>query len=112
MTRPFVLAAGVGALLWAATSLLTGRREAWDAAQYWSYAYPAGIAAAAGIAYTNPVPRAWRIGLTLMVAQAVTLAVMARSFTLLPLGLIVFAVLAIPPALAANMASRWGMRRP
>ena len=76
--------------------LLTGRREAWDAAAYWTMAYPAGIVVSAVLGYLA-TDRAWRWGLVLMLAQAVTLAVLARDFGLLPLGLVLFGVLALPP---------------
>lgn len=41
-----------------------------------------------------------------MLAQAVTLAGLARDFGLLPLGLVLFGVLALPPMFAATLAAR------
>jgi hypothetical protein len=41
-----------------------------------------------------------------MLVQAVTLAIAASSFGLLPLGLIMFAVLALPPVSVATLAGR------
>ena len=106
------VAAGIaGVALWVATSHLTGRLEAWDAAEYWSLTYPLGIVVAGALAYVAPHTGAWRLGLVLMVAQAVTLAVMARSFGLLPLGLVLFTILSIPPAAIATVASAVAQRR-
>jgi len=34
-----VLANGAGAVLWVATTAISGRREAWDASLYWTVAY-------------------------------------------------------------------------
>ena len=34
-TMAYLVAAIAGALIWFGTSELTGRREVWDAAQYW-----------------------------------------------------------------------------
>ncbi len=78
-----VLSALSGAALWLATSAVSGRREAWDASIYWTVAYPVGIALAAIMGYCVP-ERAWRWGLTLMLAQAVTLAVSTGEFGLFP----------------------------
>jgi hypothetical protein len=100
---PYYVAAAVGAALWIATTLLTGRREAWDAGAYWSYAYPAGMVIAAAIGFVVPAARPWKIGLSMMFAQAMTLAFFARSFTLLPLGLILFGVMAAPVVLGATV---------
>lgn len=107
---PYVLSAVCGAALWLATSALTGRREAWDSSGYWSAAYPLGIVVVALIAYYVP-DRAWRWGLSLMLAQAVTLAVSTGEFGLLPLGLVMFGLLSLPPIAVAVLASRAGLRR-
>ena len=92
-----------GTILWVTATAVSGRREAWDSALYWSVAYPAGIVVAAILGY-RATERPWRWGLALMLAQAVTLAVMASSYGLLPLGLILFGVLAAPPMGAAVAA--------
>jgi hypothetical protein len=97
----YLTASGVGVVLWLAASAAGGRREAWDSPFYWTLAYPIGIVLAGAIGFLAP-ERPWRWGLALMLAQAVTLAVMSNSFGLLPLGLVLFGVLAIPPMLAAS----------
>jgi len=107
---PYYVAAAIGASLWTATTLLTGRREAWDASAYWSYAYPACVLIAGLIAGLAPASLPWKIGLSMMCAQAVALAFFARSFTLLPLGLILFAILGVPVMLGAMLGrglARW-----
>lgn len=96
-----ILSLAIGAALWLVTTTLTGRREAWDAPQYWTVAYPIGLVAAAVLGYLAP-DRAWRWGLAIMLAQAVTMAGLSREFGLLPLGLIMFGVLAVPPMLLAR----------
>jgi hypothetical protein len=100
----YLLSAVTGAILWLATSSLTGRREAWDSPQYWTVTYPLGIATSGLLGYLLP-ERAWRWGLVLMLAQAVTLTFAASSFGLLPLGLIMFGVLAVPSMIAARVAA-------
>jgi hypothetical protein len=99
------LAIAVGVVLWVATTAVSGRWEAWDASLYWTATYPAAIAVAGVLGYLAP-QRAWRWGLAIMLAQAVTLTVAASSFGLLPLGLVVFGILAVPPMVAALLAAR------
>jgi hypothetical protein len=103
-TNAYLCSAISGLTLWAGTSALTGRREAWDAGVYWIVAYPAGIVIAGLLGYLSP-RRAWRWGVTLMLVQPLTMAFSASDVGLLPLGLIVFAVLALPPAAIAALAA-------
>jgi hypothetical protein len=105
----YSIAAVGGVLLWVGASVLGGRREAWDSSLYWIVAYPASVALGGALGYLA-TDRPWRWGLTVMIAQAVTLAAMTFSFGLLPLGLILFSVLAVPPMLAAR-AGAWLRRR-
>lgn len=106
----YVIAAASGAILWLATSAVGGRREAWDSPLYWTFAYPAALAIAGILGYLAP-DRPWRWALTLMLVQAVTLAISASSFGLLPLGLIMFAVLALPLVGLAVVAAYVRKRR-
>ncbi|MGE0703223.1 MAG: hypothetical protein AB7F99_09720 [Vicinamibacterales bacterium] len=106
----YVAAAVAGALLWGATAALSGRREAWDAAQYWTLVYPASVLVAAALGFLVPHRGAWRLGFAVMLGQALALVVTSGSFGLLPPGIILFAVLAILPAGAAAIASAVGRR--
>lgn len=101
----YLTSALVGAALWVGTVRVSGRREAWDAELYWTAAYPAAIVAAALLGALVP-DRAWRWGLVIMLAQAVAGAVLARSVGLLPLGMMLFGVLALMPMAAAVGAAR------
>jgi hypothetical protein len=98
-----------GAVLWVATTTLTGRREAWDAPVYWTVTYPIGLVISAILGYLSR-DRPWRWGMALMLAQAVMMAALAREFGLLPLGLILFGVLAVPLMLVARGAARFSVR--
>lgn len=100
----YAVALGGGALLWWATALVSGRTEAWDSSLYWMVAYPLSIGLAAGLGYRFP-GKPWRWGLAVMWVQAVVLSASGAGFGLLPLGLVVFAVLAIPAVAIARMAS-------
>jgi hypothetical protein len=99
-----------GAALWIATSAMSGRREAWDSPLYWTVAYPIAVAIAAALGYLAP-ERPWRWALTLMLVQALTLAISASSFGLLPLGLMMFGLLALIPVGAAVSAATIRKRR-
>lgn len=98
----YVAAAVSGIALWTAATVVSGRTEAWDSALYWVAAYPAGIVVSFALGYLAP-ERPWRWAMTLMWCQAATLAVLASSFGLLPLGLILFGVLGLPPVGAAAL---------
>jgi hypothetical protein len=117
--NPTVAAYGValagGAALWLATTWLTGRREAWDDPLYWTAAYPLAIVLAGVLGYWAP-ERPWRWGLAVMLVQAVVMVATSGSdFSLLPLGMILFGVLALPAiglAKLAAMLRRRGRARP
>ncbi|HQR21110.1 MAG TPA: hypothetical protein PKV98_09590 [Burkholderiaceae bacterium] len=105
---PVLIAAAIGAALWIAASVVSGRREAWDASAYWALAYPAAIVASALLGYFFPT-RAWRWPLALFAAQFVAMVVRNGELGgLWPLGLMLFAVLALPSMLAAHVAARIG----
>jgi hypothetical protein len=97
-------AAVLGIALWMGAAAWTDRIEAWDSAFYWVAAYPAGLVVAAVLGFLAP-DRPWRWGLTLMWAQAVALAFAASSFGLLPLGLILFGFLSLPPCGTAALGA-------
>ena len=104
------IAIGGGALLWLATAALTGEREAWDSSAYWTIAYPLSIVLAGVLGYQAPEnPARW--ALAVMLAQAVALAFTAGGFGLLPLGMILFGVLALPGIAVAKGAARIRLRR-
>lgn len=107
---PYLVAVVVGAALWFATSMLTGRREPWDAPAYWAVAYPLAILASAVIGYFYPA-RSWRWPLALFAAQFFAMCVLNRELgNLWPLGLVLFAALALPAVLAATLAARRASR--
>ncbi len=98
-----------GAVLWCVAAGVSGRREAWDSSLYWVVAYPLSIGLAGGLGYWVP-EKPWRWGLSVMLAQAVVLVVSGSDFGLLPLGLILFSVLALPAIGAAALMARFRLR--
>ena len=106
----YVAALGGGALLWVGTMVASGRSEAWDSPLYWSAAYPLCIALAALLGYVAP-ERPWRWAFAVMLVQPVVMVLTSGgSFGLLPLGLILFGVLAVPALFAARLGARLRVR--
>jgi hypothetical protein len=110
---PAALAFLAGAADWQLIRGLASRREAWDDPLYWQLGYPLLLLAAFGLGLVWR-ERPWRWALWLIAGQAGWSLLLALSRggvpTLLPLGLLMFLLLAIPCALAAN-AGRWFGRR-
>ena len=103
---PVGLALAVGVVLWLLAGALGHRREPWDSAAYWAIAYPLAIAACATLGWRFP-ERPARWAWALFAGQFV--AMVARNGELggmWPLGLAMFAVLALPGVLAARWAAR------
>lgn len=108
---PMSVALLIGAGLWFAAAALSGRREPWDASAYWAVAYPASILAAAILGYLFPL-RAWRWGFALFAGQFIGMCVRDGELgNLWPLGLAMFAVLALPAAGAAAGLARLNPQR-
>jgi hypothetical protein len=103
---PSSIAATIGIALWLATAALTGRREAWDASAYWTVAYPVALGACALLGYLYP-SRAWLWAIVLFEAQFLAMCIRNGEIgNLWPLGLMLFAVLALPGVLVAQLTSR------
>jgi len=105
-----LIAAVVGAALWVAVSMMSGRGEAWDSSAYWALAYPLAILVSALLGYFYP-ERTWRWPLVLFAAQFVAMVVRSSELGgLWPLGLVMFGILSLPAVLAARLAARLGRR--
>lgn len=104
---PVALALIAGLALWFATALLTGKREPWDASAYWVFAYPAALIACAWLGYAYP-ERPWRWALVLFEAQFLAMCLRNGELgNLWPLGMVLFAVIALPGIAAAHIAARF-----
>ena len=108
---PFALAALAGMTLWIAASVVSGRREAWDAAVYWTVAYPCAILLSGLLGFAFP-QGPWRWPFTLFLFKFVGMVVRNGELGgLWPLGVAVFAVLSIPGIFVARLAARLRARR-
>jgi hypothetical protein len=83
--------------------MMIHRREPWDDSTYWVLIYPLAIVASAALAYRFPQrPVLW----TLVVFESQFVAMCVRNGevgNLWPLGMALFAVMALPGILAAKV---------
>ncbi len=112
---PYALSLAFGSALWVATALLSGRREPWDWSGYWTVSYPIAIAMAGVLGFVFPdrpwrwalaVMFPWRWALAVMFTQAIVMIAGGSGLGLLPLGLVLLAVLALPAIGLAQLAAR------
>lgn len=100
------LALVAGAAGWLVAAQLSGRREPWDSAAYWALAYPASIAVCALFAVWQP-ERPWRWAFAVFAGQFVGMVLHNGELGgLWPLGLVLFAILALPGVVAAWFIAR------
>ena len=101
----FALSLFGGLLLWSLSTIFFHVREPWDAASYWTIAYPAAILLSAGLGALYPA-RPWRWAVTIIFSQLLVMVAGGSDFSLLPLGLALLAVLSLP-AIAAAFSAAW-----
>jgi len=105
----YMLTAGVAAAVWLVPWLLLGGKEAWDDWTYFIISLPVMSVVAAYAGFRSK-SRWWRWPLTLILAQFVTLLLLGGFGNLLPLGIVVFAILAVPMLITAGIGA-WIARR-
>ena len=99
-----------GALIWIAICLVTSVPEAWDDPLYWRAGYPA-LALIAGVSGYLAWEKPWRWALAVMASQMVVMLVQRGYGTLLPVGGIVFLLLALPLIAPAYLGAWVGQKR-
>ena len=106
---PLAIAVVAGVLSWDLVRLLGVHREAWDDPLYWMVGLPLMIAAAFLLGLGFP-EHPWRWALSVVAAQAIWATFLSFAAegtqTLLPLGLVTFALISLP-CLAAAYAGQW-----
>jgi hypothetical protein len=101
----FAVAFLAGAAGWLVLAAGRNSGEGWDNPLYFSVFLPALIALAFLCGFLLPA-RPWRWTATMFGAQALVAFAANPSASLLPLGLIVFAVIAVPCLIAGHGGSR------
>ena len=99
-----VAAAGAGALIWVLISTASGKREAWDSSLYFSVGMPAVCLLAGALGFLSRSEPGAGV-LAPLAGQFLAMLLMVGPGNLLPLGIIVFGVLAIPPMIVARLAA-------
>lgn len=107
---PYALAAGGGFAVCFAIAQATGRREAWDAAEYFSLGIPLMCAIVFALGWHWP-RRAWRWTLAMAAGQATALALGGGSLSLWPLAVIAMTVVSIPQFVTGQIAAKLSLRR-
>ncbi|MBX3650027.1 MAG: hypothetical protein KF771_01480 [Burkholderiales bacterium] len=107
---PYALAAGGGFAVCLAIAQATGRREAWDAGEYFSLGIPLMCAIVFALAWFWP-RNSWRWTLAMAVGQATALAAGGGSLSLWPLAIIAMTVVSVPQFIAGLIAARLSPRR-
>lgn len=104
-----LMSAVVGLAYWAVVSGMLGGGEPWDAAAYWTLAYPGALLLSAVLGFAMPT-RAWIWGVIVVFAQVPVVVAVSGAGPLLLAGVLYAAVLAIPAALVSGIAG-WIRRR-
>jgi hypothetical protein len=100
----YLAVAVCGAAIWILIALASGRREAWDSGLYFSVGMPVVCLVSMTFAFFEP-NRSWRWGGLPLVGHFVWMLLSQGPGNLLPLGVIVFGVLSVPPIIAARIGA-------
>ena len=103
-------ALAVGIFVWVAISSVSGRREAWDSQWYFLVGMPVVCLASAALGAIEP-NQAWRWGVVPLAGQCTWMLLTQGPGNLLPLGIVVFGVLAIPSIVTARIGALLGRSR-
>ncbi|HEX7085817.1 MAG TPA: hypothetical protein VF198_05600 [Vicinamibacterales bacterium] len=95
-----------GVVLELGIQAIGGRREAWDAEEYWTVGLPCVLVASAGLGYFSK-NHAWIWTLLIIPSQVTTMMVRSGEIgALWPLAVVLSAVLSTPFVVAAFLGSR------
>lgn len=106
----YPIAVALGLALWFATVAGGDRAEPWDTGAYWTVSYPMAMGLCAILGFAFPA-QPWRWAAALFSTQIVVMAVGGSDLSLLPMGLVVLAILALPGVGMAILASKLRRRR-
>ena len=97
----YTVTAGAAIVVWVVPWATFGGMEAWDHRSYFTVSLPLMMLVAGAAGYLEKA-RPWRWPLVMLLAQAITALILSGGpGNLFPLGVIVFAVLSVPIAIAA-----------
>ncbi|MBX3122125.1 MAG: hypothetical protein KF854_03550 [Nitrospira sp.] len=100
-----------GIVVWLLVSAFTHKREAWDSDLYFTLGLPAVCLLSALLGYLEP-SKPWRWGAAPVAGQALVMLLTQSPGNLLPLGIVMFGVLALPSIVTAKMGAYAAKRSP
>lgn len=101
----YSVTAGVAILVWVVPWVVLGGVEAWDHRSYFIISLPLMMVVAGWVGYLAE-SRPLRWPLVMLLVQAITALILSGGpGNLFPLGVIVFAVLSVPIAIAASVGA-------
>lgn len=106
----YVTAVTGGALVWALMSASSHKREAWDSDLYFTVGLPAVCLLSAVLGYLQP-DKPWRWGAAPLAGQGSWLLITQGPGNLLPLGIVLFGILALPSIFTAKLGARMAKKR-
>jgi hypothetical protein len=90
---------------------LTGRREAWDSAQYWTVGMPLAIVASGALGFLSG-RRDWLFTFVIVPSHVLTMMVRSGEIgSLWPLAVALSSILSTPFVVAAFVGSRFRQKR-
>ncbi|MGC3975690.1 MAG: hypothetical protein QM771_15110 [Nitrospira sp.] len=107
MTRDtwlFVTAAAGGMVVWTLVSAFSHKSEAWDSDLYFTLGMPAVCLLSALLGYLEP-NNPWRWGAAPLVGQALVMLLTHSPGNLMPFGILMFGILALPSIVAAKIGA-------
>lgn len=105
----YAVAVVVGIIVWIVVSKMSHRREAWDSQWYFMIGVPVVCVLSAILGFIEP-SRPWRWGTAPLAGQFVWMLLTQGPGNLLPLGVIVFGILAIPSVLTGKLGAFIGKK--
>jgi hypothetical protein len=101
----FTITCVVSLFFWTVVSAITGTKEPWDLASYWTIVYPAALALSAILGAVLKSAQ-WSAGAVVMLAQIPVVLVISGASPLLGVGILYAAVLSIPAITLSWLAGK------
>ncbi len=107
---PYVISFITGLAVCQVITLMSGRKEAWDAPAYFTIGIPVMCLVVFALGYRFP-QRAWRWALCMAVGQSVAMVLGGGSASLWPLAIIAMTVVSLPQFIVAMIAGGIAKKR-
>lgn len=101
---PYLISFIAGLAICLLITVTSGRKEAWDAPEYFTIGIPVMCLVIFALAYFFP-QRAWRWALSMALGQSVAMVLGGGSASLWPLAIIAMTVVSLPQFIVAMVAS-------